>query len=320
MFRKTLFLTLLLALALAACGPASVPTERPVVADQIEVPTEAVSAIVLTDGLGREVRLDSLAQRVVSLAPSNTEILYAIGAGSQVVGRDEFSDYPGEAKAIDSVGGSMGEFNQEAIVALKPDLVLAAELNPPELVKALEGLGLTVYYLKNPKTLEEMYGNLEIVAKLTGHGTEAQALIDSLKVRVSAVDEKIATVTEKPVTYYELDATDVTKPWTAGPGTFVDQIIQRAGGQNVGAVLQGDWAQISTEQMVVSNPQVIVLGDAVYGVTFESVKARVGWDVMDAVKNDRIYTFDDNLTSRPGPRLVDALEQMAKLLHPELFK
>jgi iron complex transport system substrate-binding protein len=132
-------------LFLTACGGAS----------------PASGNLTFTDGLGREVKLDGPAQRVVSLAPSNTEILFAIGAGSQVVGRDEFSDYPEKAKALSSVGGSFGEYSIEAIVALEPNLVLAAEINTPELVKQLEDLGLTVYYLKNPVTLEEMYVNLE---------------------------------------------------------------------------------------------------------------------------------------------------------------
>ncbi len=324
MFRKTLILTLLFTLLLAGCGPASLPTEAPAPisteAPATQVPTAAPAGITATDGLGREVKLEAPAQRVVSLAPSNTEILFALGAGSQVVGRDELSDYPEEARSISSVGGSMGDFSAEAIVALEPDLVIAAGLNSPELVSSLEALGLTVYYLNNPKTLEELYVNLETVAQLTGHEKEAADLVESLKARVAVVDEKISGVTEKPLVFYELDATDPTKPWTSGPGTFIDLLIARAGGVNAGAELEGEWAQISSEQLVTANPGIIVLGDAAYGTTPESVKARPGWDVIDAVKNDLIFTFDDNLVSRPGPRLVDALEQLAELLHPELYK
>jgi iron complex transport system substrate-binding protein len=276
--------------------------------------------MTFTDGLGREVKLDSPAQRVVSLAPSNTEILFALGVGPQVVGRDELSDYPQEAKAIASVGGSMGDFSEEAILALKPDLVLASELNSPDLVASLEKLGLTVYSLSNPKTFEGLYKNLEIVAQLTGHEKEAAELNKSLKARVTAVDEKVKPLSSRPVVFFELDATDPLAPWTAGPGTFVDQLIARAGGINIGSQLKGDWAQISSENLVVANPQIILLGDALYGITVESVKARPGWDVISAVKNNAIHPFNPDLATRPGPRLVDALEQMAKLLHPELYK
>ncbi|WKZ46797.1 MAG: cobalamin-binding protein [Anaerolineales bacterium] len=302
MLRKTLILTLLFTLMLSACGVAS----------------PASGELTLTDGLNREVKLEAAAQRVVSLAPSNTEILYAVGAGSQVVGRDEFSDYPAEAASVESVGGSFGEYSVEAIVALKPDLALAAEINTPELVSQLEELGLTVYYLKNPTTLEEMYGNLEIVGQLTGH--DVTEMVASLKARVAAVDEKIAPISESVPVFYEIDATDPAKPWTYGPGTFGSLLIERAGGYNIGNIASDPYPQISIEQVVAANPTVIVLGDSMWGVTPEAVKARAGWETIPAVMTDSIYPFDDNLVSRPGPRLVDALEQLAKLLHPELFK
>lgn len=301
MFRKTLVLTLLIVL-LTACAPQSVAT----------------GGLTFTDGLGREVVLPGPAQRVVSVAPSNTEILFAIGAGAQVVGRDEFSDYPAEAASLPSIGGSMGEFSAEAIVALEPDLVLAAEINTPELVKQLEDLGLTVYYLSNPTTLEEMYVNLEIVGQLTGH--DVSALVESLKERVAAVDEKIAPLSFRPNVFYEIDATDPTKPWTYGPGTFGNLLIERAGGFNIASSAADPYPQWSLEQIVVANPSVIVLGDAMWGVTPESVKERAGWESIVAVQDGNIFPIDDNLISRPGPRLVDGLEALAKILHPGAFE
>jgi len=325
MLRKTLLLTLLIAL-LTACAPQTTPTvapvaptvaatESPVTAAPTEIPAKQY-----TDGLGREITLEATPQRIVSLAPSNTEILFAIGAGSQVVGRDEFSDYPAEAASIESIGGSFGEYNVEAIVALEPDLVLAAEINTPELVKQLEDLGLTVFYLKNPITLEEMYVSLDIVGQLSGH--DVTELIDSLEARVAAVDEKIAPISARPTVFYEIDATDAAKPYSYGPGTFGDLLIQRAGGANLVTLagITDAYPQVSLEQIVAANPSVIVLGDSMWGVTPESVLARAGWETLDAVKNNQIFAFDDNMVSRPGPRLVDGLEQLAKLLHPELFK
>lgn len=318
MFRKTLILALLITL-LAACAPAVQST--PVVeAISTDVPATEVVAegLTFTDGLGREVTLAAPAQRVVSLAPSNTEILFAIGAGALVVGRDEFSDYPAEAAAIESVGGSMGEYSAEAIVALEPDLVLAAEINPPELVKQLEDLGLTVYYLSNPTTIEEMYTNLEIVAQLTGQ--DVTALVDSLKARVAAVDEKIAPISARPSVFYEIDASDPAKPYTYGPNSFGDLLITRAGGFNIGSEATDPYPQLSLEQIVVANPSIIVLGDSMWGVTAESVLTRAGWETIEAVKSNQIFPIDDNLISRPGPRLVDGLEALAKILHPGLFE
>ena len=312
MFRKFLFVTLLFALLVSACATNGAAIEPAVAV------TEASAQISAVDGLGRTVTLSAPASKVVSLSPSNTEILFAVGAGDKVVGRDELSDFPEEAKAIASVGGSMGDFSTESIVALEPDLILASELNPPELVQSLESLGLTVYSLPNPKSFEDLYKNIEMVAMLTGE--DPTKLTDSLMARVSAVDEKIMPLSSRIPVFYELDGTDPLKPWTTGPGTFIDLLITRAGGYNVGSTLQGEWVQISSEELVSADPQVILLGDALYGVTVESVAARTGWDGITAVKNNAIYPFNPDTATRPGPRLVDALEEMAKLLRPGLFE
>ncbi|MBI5824032.1 MAG: cobalamin-binding protein [Chloroflexi bacterium] len=321
MIRKTLILTLLLALAITGCAPASTPTEAPApVATEISA-TEAPAAtdgLTFTDDMGREITLAGTPERIVSLAPSNTEILFAVGAGDLVVGRDEFSDYPEEAKSLESIGGSFGEYNVEAIVALEPDLVLAAEINTPELIKQLEDLGLTVYYLGNPTTLEEMYVKLETVAELTGN--DASALVASLQARVAAVDEKIMPLSFRPNVFYEIDASNPSKPYTYGPGTFGQLLIERAGGFNVGGVASDAYPQLSLEQIVVENPSIIILGDSMWGVTPESVLERAGWEVIEAVKSKQIFPIDDNLISRPGPRLVDGLEALAKLLHPGVFE
>jgi iron complex transport system substrate-binding protein len=305
MLRKILFVTLLISL-LAACAPQATPTA-------------VATTLTFTDGLGREVTLNGPAQRVVSMAPSNTEILFAIGAGKQVVGRDALSDYPEAAKSLADIGSTYGALNTEQIVSLNPDLVLAAEINTPEQVKQLEDLGLTVYYLKNPQTLEEMYNNLEIVAQLTGREKETSSLIESLQQRVAAVDEKIAPISSRPNVFYELDATDPAKPYTAGKGTFITQLIERAGGHNIAADLE-DYPQMSLEQVVAADPAFIILGDARYGVSPESIAQRPGWENLSAVKNGQVLPFNDDLVSRPGPRLVDALEELAKLLRPELFQ
>lgn len=303
---KLLTILLVISSLLAACSSLAPATPQPV---------------VLTDGLGRSVTLASPAQRVVSLAPSNTEILYAIGAGSQVVGRDDFSDFPAEAAQLASIGGSMGNYNNEAIVDLKPDLVLAAEINTPEQVKALEDLGLTVFYLSNPQQISGMYDNLKTVATLTGHQADAGKLVEALEARVAAVTEKLKNASGMPVVFYELDATDANAPYTSGPGTFIDKLIVLAGGTNLGAGLQGQYAQISLEELIVQDPEIILLGDAVWGgITPEMVAQRPGWENLSAVKNGKVFPFDDNLVSRPGPRLVDGLEAMAKLLHPEVFQ
>jgi iron complex transport system substrate-binding protein len=209
----------------------------------------------------------------------------------------------------------------ELIVSAESDLILAAPLTPPEQVADLENIGLSVYVVPNPATFDDLYANLETIAELTGHEAEAQALVATLKGRVDAILDQVAAATEKPLVYYELDATDVNAPFISGPGTFVHLLIESAGGINFGADLSGEWVQVSVEQLLARQPDLIVLGDHTYGgVTPEQVRLRTGWDALTAVQENRIFIFDDNLVSRPGPRLVDGLETMAKLLHPDLVR
>jgi iron complex transport system substrate-binding protein len=317
----------LFGLSLGACAtPQSNQTPEPESSIQdAGTPTQAaplaLPAIEMADGLNRVVTLEEPALRVVSLAPSNTEILFAVGAGQQVVGRDDFSDYPAQAIELPLVGGDAGKFDLEAIVALQPDLVLASELNTPDQVKAIEDLGLNVFLLANPKDMEGMYQNLLKVATLTGHTQEAFDLVLALKGRVAAVEEKLMPISSAPLVFYEIDATDPNAPYTSGPGTFIDALIRMAGGSNLGGGLGSPYGQISLEELVQKNPSIILLGDSVWGgVTPEAVAQRPGWEKLAAVQSQQVYPFDDNLVSRPGPRLVDGLEALAKLLHPGVFQ
>ncbi len=286
----------------------------------LPTPTTPEFPIQLKDGLGNVIELEHPAQRIVSLAPSNTEILFAIGAGAQVVGRDSFSDYPPETQQIKDIGGGFGQLNTEVIVALQPDLVLASALSSAEQVKALQDLGLKVFYLPNPTDFDGLYINLMTVATLTGRTSEAQALINTLKNRVQVIESKITAIKTQPLVFYELDSTQPDAPWTAGPNTFIDTLITKAGGTNFGHELNGDWVQVSIEEIIRREPDLILLGDATWGgVTVESVASRPGWNKLKAVQNGQVFVFDDNLVSRPGPRLVDGLEAMAALLQPQLF-
>jgi iron complex transport system substrate-binding protein len=165
-----------------------------------------------------------------------------------------------------------------------------------------------------------LYTNVETVGLLTGHVEESQAAADALRARVDAVTSSVSGVAEAPTVFYEVDGlTDPNAPYTAGVGTFIDLIINAAGGTNAAAGISG-YAPLSVEELLVQDPDVILLGDSIYGATVEAVAGRAGWGSLTAVQNGSVYPFDDNLMSRPGPRLVDALEQLAQLLHPDLFE
>lgn len=320
-------------LLLSACGPAAAvtpastqdpepaPETEAALGAEIEATEQpAPEMMVFVDDLGITIELAEYPQAIVSLSASTTEILFAIGAGEQVVGRDEYSLYPEEALELPSVGAIWSDLPTEVILALEPDLVVAAQIISEDQALALRDLGLNVYWQTNPATYEELWENLRDFARLTGHEEETEALIAGLDARVKAVQEKIAPVSDLPSVFYELDATDPANPWTTGSGTFIDYIITEAGGTNAASALEGDYAQISTEALIAINPDVILLADAPYGVTPGIVAERPGWEVINAVIENAIYPIDPNMMSVPGPRLVDALEETARLLHPELFE
>lgn len=309
MKRVSSFLAVLivLALSLAACAPTSGPA--------------AAGPIAIVDGTGYELKLDAPAQKIISLAPSNTEYLFAVSAGDQVIARDDFSNYPEDAMELPTVGGFNGVYNLEEIARLQPDLILASPLNSPDVINSIKEVNPNVFVVPNPDSFDDLYTNIKNIGKLTGHDDKAQALVDEYTGRVKTVLDTVAKAEVKPKVFYELDATEPAKPWTAGPGTFIDLLIGLAGGENIGAKLEGEWAQISQEALIVENPDVILLGDATYGgVTAEQVAARPGWDVIKAVSTNRVLPFNDDLVSRPGPRMVEGLEELAKAIHPELFE
>ncbi len=338
-FLKALGMTIAMGLLLAACAPVATPTSIPatltsppptetgvpVPVTQLPVetstPEPTPAPIVLTDSLGREVTLAAPATRIVSLAASNTEIVFALGAGDRLVARDEFSDYPAEALDVFSLGSLYPNVDAEAVVALESDLVLAAGITNPDDVQALANLGLTVYATSIANDLDDIYNDILAVGQLTGQISEAEALVADLRSRAEAVSSKTGAVEEKPLVFYEIDATDPAKPWTAGPESFISALIALAGGDNAWNAGESEYLQLSLETLVQLDPDVIVLGSFTYGgQTPELVAQRPGWENLSAVKNGRVYTFDDNLVSRPGPRVIDGLEALARLIHPELFE
>ena len=324
MFRRPhlVLIALTVGMVQSACGPVAYSPEIAdvVVPTQAQVEEPKAQALTVVDDLGHTIEFPSHPQRIVSISASTTEILFAIGAGDKVVGRDEYSVYPEAAQEVPSVGALWEELPTEAILEMEPDLVIAAQIISEDQVLALRDLGLNVYWQANPTTYEGLWENLRAIGELTDRQSEAENLIASLNARVLAIKAKVAAVSVFPSVFYELDATDPSNPWTTGSGTFIDYIIKSAGGENVASALEGDYAQISSEELIVIDPEIILLADALYGVTPLSVEERPGWSVITAVKEGALYPIDPNMMSVPGPRLVDALEETAGLLHPELFE
>ncbi|TET18037.1 MAG: cobalamin-binding protein [Dehalococcoidia bacterium] len=270
----------------------------------------------ITDDKGREVYLERMPQRIVSLAPSITEIMFALNLGHKVVGVTDHCDYPEEAQTKPTVGGYFTT-SLEVIIALDPDIVFSDGHDP--VCGQLEGLGIPFIVLQ-PKDLDGLISNIELLGNITGSQQKASELVSDLEERIDAV---VATVENapRPRVFYVYDATDPTKPWTVGPGSFIDALISLAGGENVAAQAHGPWIQFSMEELVNSDPEIIVvnamMGTAV--ISPSEIKKIAAWQGMTAVREDRIGVVDGDLVDRPGPRIVEGLEEMAQIIHPELF-
>ena len=317
---------LMLSFLLSACGtsvqaePTDIPPTPSDVPDTPEPIIEpTLEPIVIIDDLEVEITLEMPAMTIVSISPSLTEILFGIGAGDRLVGRDSNSQFPEAALDVKDLGNMWDGIPVEDILALEPDLVLAGEIFSADAINELRDLGLTVFWQANPKDFDGLYENIRVIAILTGTEGEAENLILSLQNRIASLEEKLEVVEVVPLVFYELDASDPANPWTTGSGTFISYIINKAKGQNLGDVLDGDWVQISSEELIVQNPEYILLADGLYGITPESVAERAGWDEISAVVEGNLLTFDPFILSVPGPRLVDGFEAVAKMIHPELF-
>ena len=316
-------LLLILVALLGACAPAPSSSAAPassVAATSVASPSQAAAAypITLTDDAGRETTLAGEPRAIVSLAPSNTEIVCALDACDRIVGVTDYDDYPAEVVEIDKVV-NVAQVDVEAVVAAEPDLVLAAgnELTPTAVIDQLTGLGLPVLVLY-PESLDEVTADIELVGQAIGQAEAAAALVEGIEARVEAVEEAVAGL-DRPRTFYEVSVFEGTI-YTAGSGSFLASLIEIAGGEPItGDALS---TSIEIEDLVAADPELILLGDATYDdtITPESVATRPGWDAMTAVDDGRVVVVtEDVVITRPGPRIVDGLEALARAIHPDAF-
>ncbi|OFV67654.1 MAG: iron ABC transporter substrate-binding protein [Candidatus Syntrophoarchaeum caldarius] len=272
--------------------------------------------MVVTDELNREVVIPQKPQRIVSLAPSTTEILFAIGAGDRVVGVDDYSNYPPEATHLVKVG-SYATINIEQVVDLKPDLVVAAYGNGIEVIDALSNLGIPVVGL-NPGGLDEILDSINLLGKITGCEENATRLTDEMRARIVAV-ESMAATKDKPSVFYVIWHDPL---WTAGNGTFEDEMISIAGGKNIASDLDS-YSIISLEKVIDSDPDVIIttsgggMGVAGSNLSYEYITTNPRFAGISAVKEGKVYVIDADIATRPGPRIVDALEEIYRCIHDD---
>ena len=289
------------------------------------IPQAVSGQTSVTDVTGTTFAVGSTPQRIVSLIPSNTELLFAVGAGSSVVGVTNYCDYPPEARKIEKVG-DLTAMSLEKVVALDPELVLATKGNSKELVISLRALGVRVFVL-DPQTIEEVLDAIGKVGALTGRSEAARALVDSYRQRLAHVADRIDELTEseRPTVFVGSPFRD--ENWTPGPETYTSAVIRRAGGRNIADDLAPrTWAVYNLENIVSKDPQVLL---STLGVGqdpsetrtrfLERAKSLEGWRDLDAIRNERVVLIPENWLLRPAPRLFQAIETLASALHPNLF-
>jgi len=279
----------------------------------------------LVDDHGYPTSLTAYPEKIVSVAPSATEILFAIGAGDKVVAVTDYDNYPYDFAAWVAAGNmtSVGEFttpNMEVITSLDPDLILASGGVQKESVDTLRELGFKVLVL-DPTSIDGVLKDIKLVGNATGKSAEATVLVNNITNRINAVADKVANAA-KPKVYYEVYY-ESTASWTIGVKAWQNELIEKAGGTNIFGDQQIDYYQYQVEALIDRNPDVIVLPASGMGsgqqASLDAVKARPGWDTTNAVQNDRIYQIDSNIIERAGPRVADTIEQLAAFFHPELF-
>ena len=263
----------------------------------------------LTDDLGRSVTLKAAPQRIVVMLPSVTETVCALNACERLVGVDDYSDFPEQVRRLPKMGGLLNP-NPEAILALKPDLVIASVYG--KLHEGLERAGVTTFAVK-PETYQDIFRTTRLLGRALGLEAQAERLVAQIQREVYAVESRAAKATERPTVYYEIDPT----PYTVGPESFIGVLISKARGQNIIPKELGLFPQISPELVVQKNPQVIVLTHP--GAA--DLPKRPGWSGLAAIRNQRVCSFagqQDNLLSRPGPRVAQGLQLLVGCFHPEL--
>lgn len=265
--------------------------------------------LTLTDDLGRKVTVKAEPARIISVLPSNTETLCAIGACAKLVGVDDYSDFPAQVTKLPKVGG-LYDPNVEKIVSLRPDLVIVSKYG--KLTEQLDKLGVPTLAV-NPESYADVFSKTTLLGRIVNREAQAKTLNIQMQREIAKVEILTKNAVRKPTTYFEIDPT----PYSIGPNSFMGTLLTKAGARNVIPASLGDFPKVDPELIVKQNPQLIL------GTDLKTAAARPGWKTITAVKTGKVVELPKELNTilgRPGPRLPQALRGLAKIVHPELFR
>jgi iron complex transport system substrate-binding protein len=306
-----------LVIGLSACAGDAAPSTPtiPLPPERVTTVTNAATdpgfPVAVEDPEGNMVRLAAAPQRIISLSPAHTEILYALGLGERVVGVTVYCDYPPEVRAKPAVGG-YATIDLAKVLEQRPDLVLAIPDQMAEAVPAMQAQGIPVY-VAQPATVDDTLKTILTVGHMTGREGEAQELASEMHNRIEGLQARLASE-RRPRVFWEASSALISP----GPGTLLVDVIETAGGESVTGGMAAPWVQLDPAVVAELDPEVILLADADEGMTAARVSARPGWAEISAVQNGRIVTITDEAIFRPGPRLMAAIEFLVEALYPEL--
>lgn len=268
--------------------------------------------LTVTDFTNEQTTIEKKPERIISLSPGITEILFSLGVGEKIVGVTNYDDYPPEVINIPKVGNFKGP-NLEEIVQQKPDIILTSSLTGKEQIEVLKKMGFQVLMLQ-ADNIEQIYDSIHTIGQITNTNVRSETLIKEMKTEILEISQKVKGLPKRKVFYL----VQLQDNWTTGTGTFINELIELAGGENVAGDLNG-WVKYSLEKLVQNNPEVII--SAPHGGDLTALKTMAGYRETKAVINNQLFIIsDDNIITRPSPRIVIGLQEIAKYLHPEAFK
>ncbi|WP_062746501.1 ABC transporter substrate-binding protein [Shouchella tritolerans] len=269
----------------------------------------------VTDDRGEDITFEKIPETVVSLAPSNTEILFELGVGENVIGVTEFDFYPEEANEIEKVSDSQ-TIDAERIIELNPDVVIGYTIGAPDTLDPLEDAGIPVFVIHSAENFDDVYSDIEQIAEVMGVTERGEEIVTNIQAQMEEVATKVAEAEEKDL-YFEISPSpDI---YTTGANTFQQEIIEAAGLNNVFADEQG-WLNIDEEQVIDRNPDLIATTVTYTEDPVGEIKGRAGWGGIAAVENEEVYLLEADIMDRPGPRIGEAVEHLAQIAYPEKFE
>jgi len=303
-------------LLLAACGSDEEKTAGKAEKEEQAASKNDGAPYTVVDDRGVEVTFDKVPEKIISLQPSNTEILFELGVGEQIIGATEFDTYPEAAQEIERVSTST-VINAERIVELDPDVVIAYTIGEETQITQLEDAGLKVFVIASAATFDDVYSDIIQLSEVMGVEDKGEEVVADIKAKIDTVQEKTATLDTKKKAYYEVSP--APNLWTTGSSTFQQEIMDHANVENIFAD-QTSWISVTEEDVITRNPEIIITTATYMENAVEEILGRTGWDKIQAVKDQAVYLVDGDIMSRPGPRIGEAVEIMAQSVYPELFK